>query len=147
MRISHESDYVYNITLKRYDVRKVSCYDCREKFLRAGLLDSVIAVKSRMASVLAARQSLRQSEAVSLPAFQKFSRRPRQKSMKNPKEKLSSSSCLEKHHTIYFFFSNGNILLSIYEREECYMNLKYKTLSIKKKICVIFLKIDTVFFR
>lgn len=62
----------YNyITSMRNNVRKVSRNDLLrwEKFLRAGLLDSVTAVKSRMASVFVVRQSLRQSEAVSLSVF------------------------------------------------------------------------------
>jgi len=55
----------------RNNVRKVSRNNLLhwEKFLRVGLLDSVTAVKSQMASVFAARQSLRQSEAVSLSTF------------------------------------------------------------------------------
>lgn len=64
MRISHESYYV-QYYIDAHNVHKVWRNDLpREKFLRAGLLDSVTAVKSRMASELAARQSWRQSEAV-----------------------------------------------------------------------------------
>lgn len=73
----------------------------------------------------------------------------RDKRMKNPKEKLFSSpcskklfssSCLKKHHEIYLFSSLMAIYYCAYMREKVVTWIQNIKLSIKDKICIVFLK-------